>query len=103
MLAHTEPRSADQNPRRSALPKLSCTGLPRSASICNPFKINTSESVSKQTSLTTFRINTYAKTRGRVACFSLGPGIRHSTLATGLPPFLFNHLQQSNCVTHLFR
>src|SRR5260370_20190947 len=66
--------------RRPALPKLSSTGLPRLASICNPFKINTSESVSKQTSLTTFRINTYAKTRGEGSLLFFWS--RHSSLAT---------------------
>src|SRR6266851_1864384 len=31
----------------------------------NPFRINTSKSVSKQTTLTLFRMNTYEKTGGR--------------------------------------
>ena len=34
----------------------------------NPFRMNTCESVSKQRTLTTFRINTYEKPRGRGWC-----------------------------------
>src|SRR6266403_4451741 len=46
-----------------------CHGKPRFAQFwCNltPFRINTSKSVSKQTTLTPFRMNTYEKTGGRV-------------------------------------
>src|SRR5216684_6277978 len=40
-----------------------------------PFRMNTCESVSKQRTLTTFRINTYEKPRGRGAPLSgYGPG-----------------------------
>jgi hypothetical protein len=96
-------------------------------------RINTSESLSKERSLTTFRINTYAKTRGEGVGFefpisdfrtsrfefpisNVSPWSRHSSLATGLPPFphlplathhsplslVFNHLHPSNFVTPLF-
>src|SRR5229473_587884 len=44
-----------------------CHGEPRFAQfLCNvsPFRINTCKSVSKQTTLSTFRINTYEKTGG---------------------------------------
>ncbi len=40
---------------------------PPSVSESNPFRINTCKSVSKQTTLTIFRINTYEKTGGRGA------------------------------------
>jgi hypothetical protein len=33
--------------------------------VLTPFRINTCKSVTKQTTLTTFRMNTYAKPRGR--------------------------------------
>src|SRR5229473_3496973 len=40
---------------------------------CKPFRMNTCESVSKQRTLTTFRINTYEKPRGRGAPLSASP------------------------------
>jgi hypothetical protein len=62
---------------------------------CNvtPFKINTCKTVSKQTTLTSFRINTYEKTREWG-----GPSIRepvsgNSSLPAALKSFLFTLLR----------
>src|SRR6266567_7543042 len=69
--------------------------LPRFAPFwCNasPFRINTSKSVSKQTTSTLFRMNTYGKhTRvGEWYHSSFFESVtRHSSLATGLKFFLF--------------
>ncbi len=69
--------------------------LPRFAQFwcdASPFRIDTSTSVSKQTTSTLFRMNTYGKhtgwgSGGGVQFFLLR--IRHSSLATGLKFFLF--------------
>src|SRR5229473_3464435 len=66
--------------------------LPRFAQFScnvNPFRINTSKSVSKQTTLTPFRINTYEKHTGWGGVHFFLPRIRHARLATRLKSFPF--------------
>src|SRR3989454_11237895 len=46
----------------------------------NPFRINTCKSVSKQTTLSTFRINSYEKTGG----WGADSGTRHPSVSTGV-------------------
>src|SRR5258708_2886423 len=53
-----------------------CRAKPHFAQFwCNvtPFRINTCKSVSKQTTLSTFRINTYEKTRRACPCLPSNP------------------------------
>src|SRR5260370_7675512 len=59
-----------------------CRAKPHFAQFwCNvsPFRINTCKSVSKQTTLSTFRINTYEKTGG----WGTASGTRHPSVSTG--------------------
>src|SRR2546425_9226130 len=60
-----------------------CRAKPHFAQFwCNisPFRINTCKSVSKQTTLSTFRINTYEKTGG----WGADSGTRHPSVSTGV-------------------
>ena len=45
-------------------------GSPVGITVRNSFRMNTCKSVSKQTTLTSFRMNTYTKTRGRAPSMS---------------------------------
>ena len=60
-----------------------CRAKPHFAQFwCNisPFRMNTCKSVSKQTTLSTFRINTYEKTGG----WGADSGTRHPSVSTGV-------------------
>src|SRR6266852_4521287 len=69
---------ARRNPHaKRAPPNLSISARRSGAKLCaiNPFRINTCESVSKQRTLTTFRMNTYEKRgEGGVSTPGYGPG-----------------------------